>query len=384
MIYFLSKKKLLFKLSNEVTEISNVEEVLSNLSNETEICLDTETTGINPHEDVIIMLQLGTVTGDQYVIDTRDFPIEHFKNFIESRELIVGHNLKFDYNMLKRYGVLLNNIYDTMLADQVLYNGKYSMQDIIKNKRYSLAGVYRFYYKKNIDKEVREEFHTISDSAFTLRQVTYGANDVKYPLLIKKKQLKEIEEWQLTKCVNLENKVSLALGDIEYNGFYLNSEKWNKITDIYKERIKTTVKKLDTLVLNQGYKSLKYKKIGFQLDLFTGDIVEDRLTTINWSSDQQVYEILTSIFNLNPVDKHGKASSGAKAIELMTEKHDILDLILQYREEDKVISSFGEKFVKKYLDKDNRLHTTYNQIIETGRVSSRKPKKLGLYVVICT
>ena len=372
MIYFLSKKKSLFKLSSKIAELTSISEIINAVKDEKVLALDTETTGLS-YNDRVIMLQLGTLGLDQYIIDVRDIPIEALHPILLNK-VIVGHNIKFDYNMLKKHGILLNNVYDTMLAEKVIYNGEMDFKETIDSRRFSLAGVYYKYFKKRIDKEIREEFLKIGDKPFSLANILYGANDVLYPLKIKEKQEPLIEERLLGKCVSLENKVTLALADIEYNGIKLNKDSWLKISETYKAKSKETEKILDSMIINSNNeKARKYVLNAVQLDLFTNKPSNEKSTTINWNSDKQVYEILTEVFGIYPVDKHGKPSSSAKAIELLTEKHDITELILRFREEQKVVNSFGESFLNKFLAEDGRIHTTYNQIIETGRVSSRNP-----------
>jgi len=261
-----------------------------------------------------------------------------------------------------------------MVVDQVIYNGMYDMAEIRKTKRFSLAGVYKHYFNDNIDKETRQQFHKLHREPFTEQQIIYGARDVVYPFLIKSKQETLIKQLQLQPCIDLENKVVLALGDIEYNGFHLNRRKWLLLNAQYKAKVLETEHKLDSLILAQGQKWVnKYKLDARQADLFDSNFETSRLTTVNWNSDKQVYEILTKVFNLLPTDKHGKPSSGANAIELLPAKHEITSLLLQLRKEEKAVTSFGEEYLKKFQDSDGRIHTQYNQIIETGRISSRNP-----------
>jgi DNA polymerase-1 len=320
------------------------------------------------------MLQIGTGE-DQFVFDMRNIPAERFRGLLEdTSRVFIGHNIKFDYNVLKTRKILLKRVYDTMVADQVIYNGLYDMMYIRKNHRFSLAGVYKHYFHEDIDKQTRQQFHSLQKEPFTFQQVKYGALDVVYPFKIKAEQQKMIDKYDLNPCIHLENRVVLALGDIEYNGFHLNSKKWLEINEAYKLRVLETARKLDDLILSQNPKvANKYRVDARQTDLFDSSFESARQTTINWGSDKQVYEILTKVFNLNPVDKHGKASSGALAIDLLPTKHEITTLLLQLRKEEKAVNSFGTEYLRKFQDKDGRIRTQYNQIVETGRISSRSP-----------
>jgi DNA polymerase-1 len=376
MIYFIQnpQKPSSIQYSNKICCTLTLDEALKNLSQYKELALDTETAGLGLNA-LILMLQLGTSNGDQYVIDMRGIDIEAIKRLLESTNvLFIGHNIKFDYNVLKRLKILLNKVYDTMVVDQVIHNGKYSIVDIVRQHRFSLNGVYFHYYGINIDKETRQQFYKMTDQDFTEQQIKYGALDVVYPFEIKAKQKDLIERYSLETCVDLENRTVLALGDIEYNGFNLNREKWLEINRKYKLRVIETTSKLDELLLSQENSKIdKYRCNAYQKDLFDENYENRRSSIINWGSDQQVYEVLSSVFNINPVDKHSKNSSGANAIELLDERYPITDLILKLRKEEKAVSSFGLDYLEKFLGPDGRIRTSYNQIVETGRISSRNP-----------
>jgi len=283
MIYFLDKKRTIFNKRSGINTETSIPKILTELNKHNTLSLDTETTGLNPLEDKIIMIQFGTPDMNQYVIDIRDIDITAFKSIIENKKVLkIGQNLKFDYNMLKQYGILIDNIYDTMLADRVIHNGKYTIKQTIKDKRFSMKGIYFHYFNTQIDKEIRYLFPKTKNEAFTQQQIEYGANDVKYPFEIKRKQEELIEKYELWECINLENEVSLALGDVEYNGFKLDKEKWLKTFEEYKDRSQKTIKKLDSLLLAQAPKKVnKYKRICYQQDLFDFTFENRRNSIVN-------------------------------------------------------------------------------------------------------
>jgi DNA polymerase I len=375
MIHFIQHSNTQTNYSNNVDTTISLDDALNLLSKHNILALDTETTSLDTLNTELLMLQLGTEDGEQYVFDMRTVAVEAFRGLLEARSRIfIGHNIKFDYNVLKARRILLNKVYDTMVAEQVIYNGMYDMSYIRKNHRFSLAGVYKHYFDKSIDKETRQQFHSVRTEPFTEQQIVYGALDVVYPFEIKTKQAVEIDKMKLQRCIDLENRVVLALGDIEYNGFNLNRNKWLLLNAQYKLKALATEHKLDEYLLAQGTKWVnKYKLDARQTDLFDSSYETKRLTTVNWGSDKQVYEILTKVFGLLPTDKHGKPSSGANAIELLPAKHEITTLLLTLRKEEKAVNSFGEKYLEKFQDTDGRIRTHYNQVIETGRISSNNP-----------
>jgi len=369
MIHLLTKKRVLFE-DKEVNHNIKMADIINDLKDKQIIALDVETNGVDPINNYVLMLQLGT-ENNQYVIDARDYDIRKLKPILEdNNKVFVGHNIKFDYNMLKRYDIVLGRVYDTMLSDIVIYNGYYSKDYIKKNKRFSLAGVYRHHFSKEMDKEIRNTIMYIGSKPFTYEHIIYGANDVIYPLEIMEVQRSLLNYFDLNNCARLENQVTLALGDIEYNGMYLNKDKWKKISQEYKKKVKKTIDKLDKILVKSDK---SYRKSYYQKDLFDQNFEDRRITNVNWSSNQQVYNILSNVFGIYPKDKYGKPSAGAKAIQYLPQNYEITDTLLEYREQQKVLDSFGLNFIDESVNTDNRVHTEYNQIVETGRVSSRKP-----------
>ena len=372
MVYYYTPQLNILAEDGQIVEFidkSKLVKILDQLNQQPVICIDCETTGLNPLEHHVIMLQLG-YADVQLVIDTRSFDFSILKPLLENLDILfVGHNIKFDYNMLKQYGIVLHNVYDTMLADRVIYNGKYTQDFIRKNKRFSLAGVYNHYFEIDIPKTVRLEFQNWGSNPFTLEQILYGAKDVKYPLEIKEIQQYWLDKYNLQHTAGLENNSVLAVADIEYNGIFIATKKWLKIHSTYSLRIKDTLLELDKILIEARP---KFEQKAYQLSLFE-TAIRERYTAINWNSDQQVYKLLTTVFNIYPEDKDGKPGSGTPALLLLDDKPPIVNKLIQYRKESKVISSFGKKFLEKYLYKDGRIRSQFNQMVDTGRMSSRNP-----------
>lgn len=103
------------------------QELKTKISGYDTISLDTETAGDfnDLYDRKIVMLQLGT-DKEQFVWDTRKSSPEHFLRWLSSRNtVIVGHNLKYDYQVIKtNYNVEIENLWDTMLAAQIAECGK--------------------------------------------------------------------------------------------------------------------------------------------------------------------------------------------------------------------------------------------------------------------
>lgn len=86
--------------------------------------------------------------------------------------------------------------------------------------------------------------------------------------------------------------------------------------------------------------------------------------TINWNSSAQVLPVLRVV---NPRMANLDAESMSKF------SHSIARSLENYKDSLKLLSTYGEKFIQKFVEPDGKVRTTFNQIVSTGRVSSRRP-----------
>ena len=348
MYYFIGNNNL---IQSKFLQNVTIKDCLNYFQNIEEIALDTETEGKDPYSKKIISLQLGTPER-QYFIDTRYINILHFKDLLETKKVII-HNAKFDYKFLKKAGITLEYIYDTMLAECVLYCGYekygYGLKDLVKR-----------YLNIELDKTTRGEFHLIKNGVeFTYKQIEYACNDVKYLFDIKSKQIERINKYNLGYCVRLENRVVKALADIELNGMYLNASKWKENTNNFKLELEVIEKDLDIIVENEP-KLIKFVPKGTQGNLFG---FEERKLNINYSSPTQVQKLFKALGVT--VD-----STNDRELQKLVTKHKFFSKLQEYREKAKIVSTYGEGFLDYINKATGRVHTSFWQVLNTGRVSS--------------
>ena len=351
----------IYTLGCEVGEKVEVQDCLSYFGDKEEMNLDTETTGTDPHVHKITSLQLGD-SKNQFFIDCRSIDVGLFKELIESKK-IIGQNLKFDYKMLKKVGIVLNELYDTMLAECVLYCGyeKYG---------YSLADLHRRYLSIELSKEERMSFLTQGTRPFTLRQIEYGCRDIENLGRIRDFQTRRVEELGLGYCLDVEFKAMPALADIEYNGMILDSEDWLKVTKIHVDKMSKIQESLDQIIQTEP----KLKK--FKPDVVQGNLFgePERVVKVNYNSPKQVLDICHAlgypVENTNEREIKKLARLNDETGEVVKAKHPFFGLLLQSRETAKVISTYGEKFLKYINPATGRVHTSFWQVQATGRVSS--------------
>lgn len=184
----------------------------------------------------------------QYLIDTRvKDPTKLLKEII--KRPIIGHNLKYDYQVIKQnYGVELNDVFDTMLAEQVLDCGSF---EGIRKGWYGLAQVSHrrvgidFYssqgnlFLPTITKELQKSFTKQGDTPFSLAQLLYAALDVEATYRTYSAQQIQIVKDNLEATIELENEYLKVLGDMELVGVFLNQKQW---LDNYRQTLLATEK----------------------------------------------------------------------------------------------------------------------------------------------
>lgn len=348
MLHFIGNKRL---IQSELYKESTVEECLEYFKNHESIEVDTETTGRDCHSYKILSLQIGD-SENQWMIDTRVINILLFKELLESK-LCIFQNAKFDYKGLKKAGIVIENIYDTMLAECIIYCG-------YEKFGYGLKDIAKRYLDIDLDKTTRGEFHKITNEEFTDNQIEYACLDVTYLHKIRDKQLELIKKYDLEYCLNLENQVVKALADIEYNGIYLDRENWLKITNESKSKLANIQLRLDEVIMNDINLSKAYKPKYVQTNLFD---FEERELDLNYASSAQMKKLFKVLGE--EVD-----STDDRQLTKLKSKHKFFEVLGEFREVAKVVSTYGEGFLKYINPNTNRVHTDFWQIKNTGRVSS--------------
>ena len=354
MIYLVSNQYSLY--DSTLFENMSLEEGIEKISGYSELGVDTETEGLDVYTKKLLLLQVGNFDF-QVLFDIRSFEgkipdklVDHFNN---SKILYILQNAKFDLKFLFRQGILIKSVYDTMLVETILTNGlQYSGRD--------LETLAEKYCNVALDKTVREEIITrgLSD-----RVLLYGADDVKYLPIIKSKQLTLAKDLDLINAINLDNSFVIVLAYVEYCGIKLDFEKWHART------IKSMqdVIKLKAELEKQLWEDDKYECFSGMADLFSG--AQDCI--INWSSPKQTINLFKS-YGINITLRFKgveKESVDAKVLEPQKKQFTILPPYLKYKEKQTEISTFGDSWKAKINPITGRIHTTFKQLMDTGRLS---------------
>lgn len=373
MIYLISDNKEVWKNPqiNKAVEKGEIaactEDFFKNwLESRTEIEVDTETTGLDFNYDRIFLIQIGDYS-DQFIFDTDVFHSnENWYHLIKSNALenpkitCILQNALFDLCFFYKINIFPKNIYDTMLAEWCLHLG-YKAGSYTK----SLDGLTRKYLGISLDKSIRATI----DGTITLPVIKYAADDVKYLGLIKKHQLLKIQEKGLKNVVILENRFVKALAYITVSGIKLNTEKWRQKCIKDKNKLTELKDELESFIIKSSDPKLSKFKNN-QLSLF-----EEGVTCgLNFSSPTQVVKLFDTLgLDLSVYDKTtGKNKKSVEADVLMPQidKHPLVPIYMDFKSQEKVVSTYGENWLKHVNPKNNRITTKYTQMLDTGRLSS--------------
>lgn len=346
-----------------------IEEAYESLKTMKTISIDVETTGLDPHIDKIIMLQLGDLE-NQYIVDTRyQDPSLLFELISDPSILKVGANLKFEYKMfLGNWRIRLHNFFDVCVAEQVLECG-------LKMRGFSLAALSEKYLSKVLPKDVRMEFTKIKGQPFNKRQVTYGCNDIIYPLKLLPILQKRVNQDDLFVCNRLEQRFVQVVGEMEFNGMYVDKDRWREIYTQNQNMSKEMVQQLDDYLIDN-----KVTRFLGPYDLFTGK----PSVIVNWGSPKQVVEVF-KYFNV-PTKVEDKVKSkklgkkvfkdSVSVVEIgkYAKDYPIVDLFLKYSKYEKAAGTFGKKWEETHIhERTGRVHSSFWSIQKTGRMSSNNP-----------
>ena len=377
--------------------------------------------GLNPYVSRIVMVQIGDLE-NQFIIDARTVDLQPLKEILEDKKILkVGHNLKFEGNFFLSIGIKIDNVWDTFICEKVLYNGlkvSYSLASLMK--RYlgiepseqldlfnqidedieddvMLDELDLLEYRPEkvyVDKSTRLQFINIGENPFTIKQIEYGADDIIAPLKIYEVQKKgRFIKDQFGKDIlylpingfNLQNKFTQVLASIEYEGMEFDSLQWLTLAEKAHKLYLHKIEQLNTYV-ETNYQ----QEFCHAVDLFTSK----PSCAIQWSSPTQVIKFFRhlgfcpkerskqtgkdewtvgakALFKLLSVDYREKFYA-SKETEIKTQE----DLILNYlllKKAEQASTTFGKDFLKYVHPITGKIHSSYNQYMHTGRLSSTNP-----------
>ncbi|MGP8217461.1 MAG: DNA polymerase [Bacteroidia bacterium] len=333
------------------------EQLLNRLSSVHSFCFDTETaateTGdaLTIHSLQLVGIAFAFAPGDAcYLPLPEDYDaacklLAPFKAVFENTAVTkIGHNLKYDVNVLRRYGIMVQGfLWDTMI-------GHYLYDPVAKHGLKELSRSLLGYQQIEITELIGTGRHKLSMRDLDVSEVAqYACEDADQTLQLKDKLEPMLRERGLEKLFyEVESPLIYVLADLEWVGVKVDS-------DILYQQCSSAFDRMD--VLSEEINQLAGH--GF-----------------NISSSAQLQEVLFFELGIEPLGrtKGGNYSVGRKTLKKLLNKHAIIPKILEYKQMATLAATFLESLPDKIHPVTGRVHTVFRQArTATGRLSSEKP-----------
>ena len=318
------------------------------------LCLDTETTSADAIDAELVGLSFSVAEKEAFYVAVpanREEALKIvniFKPLYEDESILkIGQNIKYDYEVLHKYGVTLKGkLFDTMIAHYLIqpelrHNMDYMAETLLNYKTIpieSLIGAKGKQQQKNMrDLQPSEIYEYACEDA----DITLQLKHVLEP------KLKEVEAEDL--FWNIEMPLVPVLADMELHGVRLDTAALEETSRIFTQR------------MNQ-YEQEIYELAG---------------ESFNISSPKQVGEMLfgkLQIMEKPKKTKTGQYVTSEEVLMSLENKHPIVHKILEYRGIKKLLSTYIDALPKLIKPETGHIHTSFNQALTaTGRLSSSDP-----------
>lgn len=352
-----------------ITDSTDFENLITAVENQSVITFEIKANVRSAIDNIIIGITIGynkgiTIT-DGKLQTTKDdtseifyIPLQHttLKNQLNTAEVLeklkpvfenpdikkITYDSKIEYNILRTHGISLDGIaFDVQLASYIKNPSRKHDLEIqsIEHLEHAISEYAPF--EKDKKKRIKLENADINNV------LSHAADEIATITELTKFWLKNLDESELKVLYDIEIPIAKVLADMEFTGVSVN-----------------------TNYLGQLSKSMDYT-----LHRLERKIYDQADCGFNINSPRQVGEILFEKMGLKSKKKRvkGHYSTSAEILEELAPDYEIARLILEYRKYSKLKSTYTDA-LPALIDKDGRIHTTYNQTITaTGRLSSSNP-----------
>ena len=316
-------------------------------------CFDTETTSLDANDCELVGLSFSIKPGEGWYIPLSidqtgcQNTLNEFKCVLENPQIgKIGQNLKYDILVLNWYGIhVQGELFDTMLAHYLIDpDSRHNMDLLAENYlQYSPVSITSLIGQKG------KNLGSMRDINVELVK-EYAAEDADITLQLKntfEPILKSANAWKL--AVEIENPLVYVLADIEREGVKIDQNALVEISKI----LETDLRQLEKSI---------YEKAGVKFNI---------------ASPKQLGEVLFDKLMLDPQAKKtktGQYQTGEEVLSRLANKSDIVADILDFRQLQKLKSTYVDALPQMINKKTGRIHTSYNQAVAaTGRLSSNNP-----------
>lgn len=330
-----------------------IEELIQKIGQEKSVCFDTETDDLEARNAGLVGIAFSFKAKEAYYVpfsenfDEAKELLEKFAFFFESETIEkVAHNIKYDEQVINRYGIKLRGPrFDTMIAHYLLSpDGRHNMDFLAEfYLKYKTIPIEDIIGKKGKNQKTMRDIEQN-------QIVRYAGEDADITW-----QLKELFEPEIQKdhlkdlFYDIEMPLSEVLKAMEQEGINLDIEMLNNFS---KELEKDLAELTDQILALAG--------VEFNID-----------------SPKQLGDVLFEVLNISKKPKKtktGQYSTSEDTLMKHIADHEIIPLILDYRSLRKLKNTYVDPLPELVDEEDGRLHTHYMQTVAaTGRLSSTNP-----------
>ncbi len=330
-----------------------IENLISYLKLQEEFCFDTETTSVDARNAELVGIAFSYVSGEAYytpIPEDQEKAMEIiglFKGVLEDESIIkIGQNIKYDILVLKNYDIeVKGKIFDTMLAHYLLEPDMRHNMDVLAENylNYSPVSIKTLIGGKGAKQG------SMRDVAIE-KIVQYAGEDADITLQLKYKLEELINEKGIGKLLyELELPLVNVLADMEYEGVTVDEDVLTQLS----------------------------KELAISSEQVEKEIYEISGVKFNIASPKQLGAVLFEKLKLIEKPKKtktGQYATGEEILNGLANEHPIASKILDFRELQKLKSTYVDALPTLISKKDGRIHTSYNQAVAaTGRLSSTNP-----------
>jgi DNA polymerase-1 len=329
------------------------QELITYLTLQEIVCFDTETTGLDAHQAILLGIAFAYHPGEAYYVPVPEDQtaarkiVQEFKAVLENTKICkIGQNLKYDINVLQRYGLAISTpLFDTMLAHYLLVPDMRHNLNVMAEQylHYTPLPIEALIGAKGKDQKSMQAI----DVALVKE---YAGEDADITLQVYQKLVPEIATQGLEKMLyEVELPLVNVLAAMEHIGV-----------------------KIDTGVLAVLSKDMAQASqvLAQEIHTLAGE-------TFNIASPKQLGDVLfrkLQLIEKPKKTKTGQYATGEEVLQGLTKEHPIVDKIMEYRELQKLKSTYVDALPTMISPVDGMIHTSYNQAVTaTGRLSSTNP-----------
>jgi DNA polymerase I-like protein with 3'-5' exonuclease and polymerase domains len=312
-----------------------------------------------------------TVIDEEVFVGVSETLVERLLSLIDEGVLFIGHNIKADVKVIyKNTGILIRNVFCTMVAFQILVGGAMKGNKKISASLKSLVSIF---FDVELDKEEQSGFMTKYDLEFTPEQMAYALGDTKYLIQLHEILSAKLVDNKLKKdfseAFRLDMEVLPILAQMEVRGCKVDPVK----LQILKERW--------TVLMEEQRVQCHKELLRIGIEPVSGTFVMKRkkipcivMYEFNLNSAPQMLQLFNSFGIKPPIDKKKNRPSFGKEIlaKWQIANKTVLDPFLTSYRKYKGYSKLLRTYVYKLTENDT-IHTTYKQCFTaTHRFSSAR------------